>query len=383
MAPGSSSLFYNRLPVNQLSLGELLSEPHLFFRVPEDWHIIITDVKGSTRAVTEGKHETVNLVATGSIVAVLNKAYKLDITVPFFFGGDGATFLVPPELKEQALQCLLQHQENTRNNFELELRVGYVPLTEIYTNGHDLLVTKLKTSDLFSIPVALGTGLQFAEKQIKGHDYLAPVMPESDTELDMSGMECSWDRIKPPEKYDEVVSLLVLAQPGANQAVTYRKVAELIENIYGSPEQRKPITESQLKLKRTLQKINREMRGKFARYNLFYLFTTWLKLAIGPLYFKTRAGKKYLHQLVQLSDTLVIDGKISTVISGNIGQRMELEKGLHQLELAGEIWYGSYVSTDSVLSCYVRSRNEKHVHFVDGSDGGYTRAAMALKQKMK
>jgi hypothetical protein len=37
-----------------------------------------------------GLHETINLVATGSIVAVLNIAYKAKITVPFFFGGDGA-----------------------------------------------------------------------------------------------------------------------------------------------------------------------------------------------------------------------------------------------------------------------------------------------------
>jgi len=27
--------------------------------------------------------------------------------------------------------------------------------------------------------------------------------------------------------------------------------------------------------------------------------------------------------------------------------------------------------------------NEKHIHFVDGSDGGYTRAAGVLKQKLK
>jgi hypothetical protein len=383
MLSGNSSQFYNRLPVNQLSLGELLSEPHLFYHLPEDWQVIITDVKGSTNAVKNGQHETVNLVATGSMVAVLNKAYQENISVPFFFGGDGATFIIPPEIFEPAFKSLLLHRENTRSNFNLEIRVGNVPVGDIYANGHNLMVTKLKTSELFSIPVALGTGLHYAEKLVKGNDYFPAALNTEDGNLDMSGMECSWDRIKPPLKYDEVVSLIVLAQPEANQANAYRKVAELIDSSYGEPEKRKPITEAQLKLKRTFNKINQEMKGKFKGFNLPYLAATWLKLALGPLYFKTKTGKKYLNQLVQLADTLVIDGKINTVISGNTGQRMELEKGLHQLELAGEIWYGLHVSSDSVLSCYVRNRNEKHVHFVDGSDGGYTRAAMMLKNKIQ
>jgi hypothetical protein len=382
MSTGSHELFYNRLPVNQLSLGELLTEEHLFYRIPENWHVLLTDVKGSTRAVTEGKHETVNLVATGSMVAVLNIAYKQNISIPFFFGGDGATFLVPPVILEPVLKALLQYQQNTAENFALALRVGHVPVEDIYKNGCHLTISKLKTSDLFSIPVALGNGLAWAEKIIKGDDYLLAPLSGQDALLDMSGFECSWDRIKPPEQFDEVVSLLVLATNAAKQAPVFKKVADVIDTVYGDPEKRKPITESQLKLKRTLQKIGNEMRGKFGRYNLLYLAGTWMKLLLGPFYFKTRAGKTYLKQLVQLSDTLVIDGRIGTVISGTPTQRSALITALDGLEAGGEIVYGLYVSKESVLSCYVRNRNEKHVHFVDGADGGYTRAAMMLKQKL-
>ena len=382
MSDGSNELFYTRLPVNQLTLGELLTEEHLFYRIPANWHVVITDVKGSTLAVTEGRHETVNMVATASMVAVLNIAYKQNITIPFFFGGDGATFLLPPIILEPALKALLQHQENTAGSFGLQLRVGNVAVEDIYNKGCQLLISKLKTSDLFSIPVVLGNGLAHAEKMIKGDDYLLAPLSAEEGLLDMSGFECSWDRIKPPEQYDEVVSLLVLARDSAKQAVTFKQVADIIDKVYGDPEKRKPITESQLKLKRTLQKISNEMRGKFGRFNLLYLAGTWLKLLMGPLYFKTKAGKTYLNQLVQLSDTLVIDGRISTVISGTAAQRRELEIELDSLETEGSILYGLYVSRESVLSCYVRNRNEKHVHFVDGADGGYTRAAMMLKQKL-
>lgn len=378
----AANLFYTRLPVNEIPLGDLLAEEHLFFSVPASWHVLITDVKKSTEAVAAGRHETVNLVATGCIVAVLNLAQKEDVTIPYFFGGDGATFIVPPVLLEPCLKALTLHKENTQKNFGLSLRVGHVPAENIYAGGHQLKVTKLRSSALFTIPVLLGNGLAYAEKIIKGEDYMlsGPTLPEA--ELDMTGMECRWDKIKPPPQYDEVVSLLVVAKEPALQATAFKKVTDILTAIYGDAETRKPITVERLKLKATLTKINRESKTKFGRLNPLYLFKTWTKLLIGPLYFKTKAGKTYLRQLVQLSDTLVIDGRINTVISGTTPQRQQLVAELSRLEEQGYILFGLHTSSESVISCYVRDMNEKHVHFVDGSNGGYTMAATMLKKKL-
>jgi hypothetical protein len=382
MTTPSNEMFYSRLPVNEIPLSELLTEEHLFFNIPAGWHIIITDVKGSTAAVAGGKHETVNLVATGSIVAVLNIVYKAEITVPFFFGGDGATFIVPASILEAALQALTLHRENTKKHFGLELRVGHVPVETVLTKGHSLKITKLKTSDLFSIPVILGDGLSYAEKIIKEEDYLLNTNPPAETELDMTGMECRWDKIKPPTNYDEVVSLLVLAKDNNRQAPAFKKVVEVLNEIYGDDEKRKPITVDKLKLKATLKKISRESKTKFGGNKTGWLIKTWFKMLLGPLYFKTKSGKTYLHQLVQLSDTLVIDGRINTVISGTAAQREQLSTALDRLEEQNEILYGLFASGESVISCYVRNMNEKHIHFIDGSEGGYTRAAGMLKKKL-
>jgi hypothetical protein len=84
MSGSRNDQFYFRLPANHIALGELLMEDHLFYDVPESWHIVITDIQNSTGAVGDGMHETVNLIATGSIVTVLNIAFKAGITVPFF-----------------------------------------------------------------------------------------------------------------------------------------------------------------------------------------------------------------------------------------------------------------------------------------------------------
>ena len=378
----NNDLFYTRLPVNQIPLSDLLTEEHLFFKIPENWHVLITDIKNSTAAIQNGLHETINLVATGSIVAVLNIAYKANITFPFFFGGDGATFIIPPSLLQPAMHALMQHKDNTKNNFELDLRVGHVPVIDIYNQQQVLNITKLKTSELFAIPVLLGDGLIYAEKKIKADDHLFANLPAAGEELDLSGMQCRWDRIKPPENYFEVVSLLVTARESAKQSLVFKKVMDTLDKIYGEPGVRKPISPAKLKLKATLAKIGLEMRVRMGGSRPFYLLLNWIRTSLGFFYFKTKKGKIYLNDLVDMSDTLVIDGRINTVICGTAQQRELLETALNELESNGEIWYGLYVSKESIMSCYVRNMNDRHIHFVDGAEGGYTKAAGVLKQKL-
>ena len=381
MAENNNDLFYSRLPVNEIPLSDLLTEEHLFYKVPDNWYVVITDVKKSTKAVEQGLHETVNLIATGSIVAVLNIAYKANMTVPFFFGGDGATFIIPSSILASTLHALVIHQENSKRNYDLGLRVGSVPVADIYEGGHLLKISKLRTSQLFSIPVMLGDGLSYAEKVIKGEDYLLSSLSAKEEQLDLTGMQCRWDKIKPPRDYDEVVSLLVIAQDFEKQAVAFKKVVDTLDEIYGGQEKRKPISVPMLKLKTTLEKISQEMRVKFGGFKPTYLVHKWITTLLGYFYFRTKQGKKYLLQLVDLSDTLVIDGKINTVISGTSSQREKLQVALNDLERDGYINYGLFVSKESIMSCYVRNMNEEHIHFVDGSEGGYTKAATMLKRK--
>lgn len=381
MTSGRNDLFYSRLPTNEISLSELLVEEHLFYKIPDDWQVLITDVKQSTQAVKNGLHETINLVATGSIIAVLNTVYKENLSIPFFFGGDGATFIVPPSILNKLLASLLLHKNQVQNNFGLYLRVGYVPVAEIYEQGHELLISKLKSSALFTIPVLLGTGVVYAEKIIKRDDYML-ALPTVENELDLSGMQCRWDKIKPPADYSEVISLVVVPGKEKEQAAVFKKVIDKLDEIYGSPETRMPITVSRLKLKTTLKKIGLEMRAKLGTMKPIYLIKTWVTTLLGTFYFKTKTGKNYLLNLVRLSDTLVIDGKISTVISGTSEQRERLTAALNALEKNGDIKYGLFVSRESVISCYVRNLDDKHIHFIDGSEGGYTNAAAMLKKKI-
>jgi hypothetical protein len=383
MPAAANDQFYAALPAHKMPLGELLIKDDLFNEVPSDWYVVLTDIKGSTNAVFGGRHEDVNLVATGSIVSVLNIAYGLNVTVPFFFGGDGATFIIPPSIIDRVMQALASYKTTTQNTFNLELRTGMVPVEHIYAQGHHLYIAKFSSSASFHIPVVLGNGLNYADQLIKGDDALLSKHPAQTEELDLTGMECRWDRVAPPKDREEVVTLLVAASDGARQSAAFSKVMNKIDEIYGPPRKRQPISVAQLKLKTTFTNLGVEMQYRLRQMRWVKLITHWLTTVVAYFYFWTRRGRKYLKSLVEMADTLVIDGKINTVISGTIKQRQSLQQALDELEQEGAILYGLHISSASIMSCYVRDLVDGHIHFVDGSEGGYTQAAKMLKGKLK
>ncbi len=375
--------FYLELPIHTRRLSKLMSSNSLFHDVPEDWHILVADIKNSTRAVKDGKHQQVNLVATGSVIAILNLAAARKINIPFFFGGDGATMLVPPALLSSGISALKKHKINTFKNFNFELKIGHVSLEDVYKKGMHLKIARARINPVFNIPVVLGNGLEYAETLVKNFPEQV-VVPVDNLPLNLDGMECKWNRIKPPKENQEVISLIVCNHGEEEPSKSFSQVLKAIDDIYGSPRSRKPISVKRLKLNAKLGQINLEMRSKLGKFNGFYFVKNWLRNNLGKLYFNfSDSGKIYLEKLVELTDTITIDGRINTVITGNADQRSSLVSFLDHLEKAGKIKYGLQVSGESVMSCYVKDMaTNDHIHFVDGADGGYTKAANNLKEKL-
>jgi hypothetical protein len=380
--PDNSENFYRGLPIGKGTIGDFLADETNFRTVPKSWHVIVTDIRNSTAAILEGRHETVNFLATGSIVTVLNIAYKMGIEVPFFFGGDGATFIVPACAISAIMRGLVLYKANTLNNFGLEIRTGTMPVAQIYESGFQLHIAKFNISEFFFIPVLLGNGLNYTEKIVKGEDYLLDGYNLIEEELDLSGMQCRWDRIPPPSNQEEVVTLLILARNGTRQSYVFKTIMDAIDQLYGSLKERQPISVKKLRLKTSFKRLKTEMLVRIAKFRFLELLQSALTTMYSYLYLTTGEGKKYLERLVAMSDTLVIDGRINTVISGSIRQRELLEEILNKLESQNMIFYGIHVSAASIMSCYVRNMDDGHIHFVDGSEGGYTQAARMLKRKL-
>ncbi|SFD20764.1 DUF3095 family protein [Algibacter pectinivorans] len=377
------TFFYTNLTNYKEPVTQLLSKPELFKRIPNNWSIVITDIKGSTVSVQKGLSELVNLIATGSIVAALNIAKKQSIDIPFFFGGDGATLLIPPVLLHDIMEALLLHQENIKKEFDIYLRVGHVPVSHVYKNNQELKITKASINKLLTIPVVLGNGLHFAENLIKSKDPVIDNLNKQTDVLDLDGMECRWNKIPPPENSNEVVSLLISATNETDQAPIFKSILEKTDEIYGPLKNRNPISVPKLKLNFNYKKIKTELKASNKKFGVRNFLKVWLTGLIGNFYYlPNKTGRTYLKELTQLSDILVIDGRINMVISGTSKQRKLLTTFLDGLEKNKHIVYGIHVSNRSIMSCYVQNRNAKHIHFVDGGSSGYTRAAKVLKRKL-
>ncbi|MDX1544796.1 MAG: DUF3095 family protein [Christiangramia sp.] len=375
--------FYSDLLVHKLSVRKLVAKKSLFNEVPPNWHILVSDIRDSTSAIQEGHHHEVNLVATGSVIAVLNQAFKSGIRIPFFFGGDGSILIIPEDLLDKSMTVLSKHKINSFNNFGLNLRIGNVPVSEVYDQDLELKIARTQITNLLNIPLVLGKGLQYAEKKIKGNEDKQEYNLDS-VELDLTGMECKWDKIEPPRNDHEVISLIIDGCESEDPNLVYSKVLKKIDKIYGNPVQRKPITASKLKIKASLRQIRAEMRAKLGKSDPAYLIKNWLMGRFGKIYLKkTIAGRNYVQKLVELTDNLTIDGRINTVMAGTSSQRKALLEYLDKLEKTSKIRYGYHVSHQSILSCYVWDvQTDDHIHFVDGGNGGYTRAARNLKAKL-
>ncbi|MEO9953166.1 DUF3095 family protein [Nonlabens sp.] len=379
----TDTLFYSNLHLHYGSIHELISDEGAFTNVPDSWNIIVTDVEKSTQAVQAGKQQLVNLAATGSIVACLNISREKGIEIPFFFGGDGSTLIVPDEILNECLFALNLHQERCSISFDFFLRVGYRKVGEMTDKEASLKILKYKRNDLHLMPVILGNALQMAENEIKASPPVTAI-EQFNFNLDLNGMECKWDKISPPDNKNEIISLIIKAVKVENQSSLYSQILEKIELIYGDDTIRHPIVAKRLKMVNSLSRIKEEVKMKFKNVTTSRLVSSWWRGVMGGWFTKnTQKGKNYINDLIQLTETLLLDGSINTVITGNVKQRTKLLEYLDGLENDNLINYGYYSSSSSVLSCFVTAIDDYHIHFLDGENGGYTQASKVLKAKMK
>jgi len=377
--------FYKKLHKHNDGLIALLSDEKSFTDIPEDWYVFVVDIEDSTEAVQNGYHEKVNLSATGSIVTVLNEIRKANkkIRIPYFFGGDGSTFIIPSKFQKKVLSLLENYRHHIKNKTSLILRVGCIEVSQIYDLNHQIKIAKLALTKRLTIPIVLGTGLQYAENVIKSSFVDSRKNQSEIKSVNLIGMECRWNEIKPKEEDNKVICLLVNCCADQIQIDIYKSIFEKIDHLFGSYKKRNPISRSKLRLNLSINKIKEELKFKFSNYTVITLLTTWVITIFGNFYFRIFDEKiEYLRNIPLLTDTIMIDGAVHTVFSGTQKAIDEFTIFIDDLEKQGKIIYGLHITHASIMSCYVEDRNENHIHFIDGAEGGYTQASVMYKAKM-
>jgi hypothetical protein len=212
-------------------LGEVSTFPELlelatYRQVPEDWYVLVADIKGSTQAIENNRYQDVNTLGASCIIAVLNACDRLEI--PYIFGGDGASLCVPPDCLEASLAALKGTAAISEQAYNLQLRTGFLPVSVLTADRIPLLVSKLRISPGATQASFTGGGLQAAENWLKECPERYSIPEHIVADADFSGLQCRWDRIPSPK--EETVSVLIESRCDTleKQTQIYRNVMQRI-----------------------------------------------------------------------------------------------------------------------------------------------------------
>ena len=215
---------------------------------------------------------------------------------------------------------------------------------------------------------------------------------EGPAEAHFDGFECRWQGV--PSFNGHKLSLLVAAMSSdsATNLNTYQAVAEKIQVIYGDVANYHPLHPKDMQLTFNLAMLSHEWRVRAGVSGMWgklrYAIKTLFQNAAGAFLVARNIDTKevrwghYRDELVENTDFRKFDGMLRMVMDGSDAQAEELSKYLESQFLSGRLVFGMHKSREALVTCLVQSYNGNHLHFVDGSDGGYALAARNLKQKI-
>ncbi len=380
-----TSEFYRNLD----SSGDFdsISDGRDYAPLPDNWTILISDVVNSTGAIERGEYKSVNMVGASSIIAVLNGCAGFE--VPFIFGGDGGVIAVPPGALKAARTRLASLQDQCENLFGLTLRAAAIPVRELRNAGTDVKVRKFQLSQNNHLAMFAGGGLELADQWLKDEAETAWHLTPDDAgkSLDLGGLSCRW---QPLAARNGVMLTIILQTTG--DKITPSNVSKNLARILGKPiDDCAPVQNSNLKLSSfnspSLSMERAALRGRYGRYGAFaWTMLTYAVQALAERYNRKYAeynAPRYREELKANTDFRKFDGALRLVIDVTEQKADEIEKYLDEGFRSGDLNYGTWRSDAALMTCLLFDLAQSlHVHFIDGSEGGYTKAAKAMKARI-
>jgi hypothetical protein len=354
---------------------------------PDDWQVIIADIKGSTRAIAEGRYKDVNMIGAACINAVLNISEKG--RTPYVFGGDGATLMLPSSQLDKAVRVLLGVRDLAANRFDLSLRIGVVEVAEIHQHSNArVMVGKYRLSPGNELATFSGGGIEIAESWIKSNSKYLREQKLQDNDPDLGGLSCRWEPLA--SQNGVMLSLLAQATPNDESEIS-RLYRDLIEKIYAitndANSNARPVTDANMVFRWPPRGLRAEIKATVGTRN-HCLYT--MKLYLNSLFqwcldrFDISAGgyrgRQYRVELRANTDYQRFDDTLRILLDCSATQADEIETMLASRAQQGHLKYGLQRSDSALMTCLVFNLHKgEHIHFVDGSDGGFTAAAKNMK----
>lgn len=390
-SPIDNTSFYASLPL--LTEFSDVGRQESYVPLPNDWHVVMCDVRNSTAAVEAGRYKSVNTLGAAVITAMLNAAG--DIEIPFIFEGDGAMLCVPAGLLDGARAALLQAQRLARQSFALDLRIATMPVASIREAGFTILVARYRVSEHYVQAVFAGGGMAYAEQCMKDPAVAASVRVDPDSIEaggSFEGLECRWQDI--PSRHGETVSVMVkvIVTDASKADEIYRELIEKVREVYGADETCHPVWPPNLAFSFNGKQLANEVGVRALDRNAWgkwlYLMRTrcivvlgWFLIKFGVRTEETDWGR-YKTILARNSDVKKFNDCFRQILDGNAAQREALVSWLDQRFAQRELAYGAHVANRAQMTCLVFNYSGRHLHFIDGANGGLSMAAKALKERM-
>ncbi len=366
----------------------ILEDAH-YCAVPDGWWVAVTDVVDSTGAIAAGRYRAVNFVGAAVIAALRNALGRRGMPrdLPFVFGGDGASVLVAPGEEAAAREALAATVTWARDAMGLSLRAALVPVAAIRAAGHAVEVARYAPSPDVAYAMFMGGGLAFAERALKQGLYAVAPAPAG-TQPDLTGLTCRFEPAR--ARHGLILSILVVAAEGADRDAARAAIADVVRLAAEAPARGHPLPPGGPRLRWPPPGFSHEVRARGPLWGSLLLRRVHLLGAtiLAHLIFRfgLRVGgfsaPRYLDELVANADFRKYDDGLRMTVDCGPDLAARIEARLEAAEAAGLVRFGLHRQAAALTTCITPvAALRDHVHFVDGEDGGYARAAQALKAK--
>ena len=363
-----------------------------FFPAPDDWVIVITDIRSSSKAVAEGRYKDVNMMGGAAICAVQNATGSRDW--PFVFGGDGATLLIDPGVLPDVEAALVRTRTLARDDFDLDLRIGFVPVSDIRARGSDVLVARYEASPGNCLAMFGGGGVELADDLIKASetsgryvvsDYALPGLP------DLTGLSCRWEPLR--SRQGRIVCLLIKPQASdfkGRQAILREFLEKLSAGMGTDLSQAGPVNSESLRFRWPPKGLVAEAKatraGKSFARRLIEVYAGSFIQWILEL-FKVQGGgynpPAYRKEMRTNSDYCKFDDVLRMVLDCTIDQVASIRELLDLMHATGQIDFGIFETEQALMTCLLFDLDSsQHLHLIDGDDGGFWSASEGYKVQL-
>lgn len=332
----STEQFYNTIPVYTKSLLEMLVDNETHPSLPGDWWVIVSDIENSTYEYERNFYENINVIAGETLRVVLQVAEEAGVSIPYVYGGDGMTAVVPARIKDTVLLALAEYRDARQEYLKgTHLRIGALPVSDIQQAGFAVSVAKFLFTTTHPQPLFVDAGIGYAERLIKDHlQYQVIEQKASIKPKGVAGIAMQWEVLYAPGERESVLCLIVLPGDVHGYESIYHDIITHIERVYGGYSRRHPHVHT------------------------------------------LRGGREIA------TDVLKLDGSLKTIVVGTDEQAERLLDFLRDRESQGMLTFGYVHTGEPIVTSIIEEREGVQIGLVDVSGGGYTMAAKMLKEKL-